>query len=206
MTSQTDLGIIVDDTLKFHEHAQNTTRKAGGVAHNLLKSTVCRSPVFMIYLLKTHIRPILEYASVVWNTGYVQDRRKLESVQRLWTRHVIGLEKKEYGERLKTLDLYSVEGRLLRADLIKCWKVFRGQCSIQPTVLWEIHTGARTRGHQFRIKVNRCEIDARSRFFSNRIIRDWNSLPSWVVEAETIGTFKSGLATVLGERLFHYAP
>ena len=66
--------MVVDDTLKFHEHARTTARKAAAVAHNLLKDTVCRSPDFMVHLFKVHIRPILEYASVVWNTGYVQDR------------------------------------------------------------------------------------------------------------------------------------
>ena len=71
VASQTDLGIIIDDTLKFHEHARNAARKAGAVAQSLLKSTICRSPDFMLYLLKVHIRPVLEYASVVWNTGYV---------------------------------------------------------------------------------------------------------------------------------------
>ena len=64
----------------------------------------------MIHLLKIYIRPILEYASVVWKTSYAQDRRRLESVQRLWTQHVLGLEEKEYGECLKALGLFSVEG------------------------------------------------------------------------------------------------
>ena len=205
VTSQTDLGIIVDKDLKFHEHARATARKAGAIAQNLLKSTVCRSPDFMLHLLKVHIRPVLEYASVVWNSGYMLDKKKLESVQRLWTRHVLGLEKKEYMDRLKSLDLYSVEGRFLRADLIKCWKVFHGKCPIEPSQLWEVNVDARTRGHRFKIKVNRCELDARSRFFPNRIINDWNSLPGWVVEARTLGEFKSGLATVLGERLFYYS-
>ena len=204
LASQTDLGIIIDDTLKFHEHARTAARKAGAVAQSLLKSTVCRSPDFMLYLLKVHIRPVLEYASVVWNTGYVQDKKKLESVQRLWTRHVLGLETKEYGERLKALDLFSVEGRLLRADLVKCWKIFHGLCPIQPAALWDIDADSRTRGHRFKLKVNRCEIDARAGFFTNRVIRDWNSLPEWVVGAESLGEFKSELALALGERLFNY--
>lgn len=93
---------------------------------------------------------------------------------------------------------------MLRADLVKCWKIFHGHSPIQPSMLWDINNNARTRGHRFQIKVNRCEIDARARFFSNRIIRDWNSLPEKVVAVETLGEFKLELALVLGERLFHY--
>ena len=87
----TDLGVIVDVSLKFHGHVQSVAHKAGGLAENLLKSTVCRTPRFMLLLLTTHIRPILEYCSCVWNTGYVQDIYLLERVQRRWTKHIDGM-------------------------------------------------------------------------------------------------------------------
>ena len=76
----TDLGVTVDTELKFHEHIRLTAHKAGGLAQSLLKSTVCRSPTFMISLYITHIRPIIEYCSCVWNTGYAQDILLLERV------------------------------------------------------------------------------------------------------------------------------
>ena len=93
---------------------------------------------------------------------------------------------------------------MLRTDLAKCWKIFHGHSSLQPSMLWNTNNKARTLGHRFRIKVNGCEIDARACFFSNRIIGHWNSLPKKVVEVETLGKFKRELAVVLGERLFHY--
>ena len=202
--AQVDLGVLVDDHLKFHEHSRTATRKAGGVAHNLLKGTVCREPEFMMHILKTHIRPILEYASPVWNTGYVQDMKRLESVQRLWTRQIKGLEGKEYGDRLRSLDLYSIKGRLLRADMIKSWKIFNGNSPIQPADLWDISRDTRTRGHPFKIRVSRSQVDARARFFSQRVVQDWNSLPTWVVTSKTLNEFKSALETCLGSRLFDY--
>ena len=53
--------------------------------------------------------------------------RLLESVQRRWMREVAGVGHLNYQERLRTLKLYSVYGRLMRADLIKCWKVFHSE-------------------------------------------------------------------------------
>ena len=67
VSSQTDLGIIVD-ALKFHEHAHSTAQKAGAVTQNLLKSTVCRSPEFVMHLFRVHICPIIEYASELCGT------------------------------------------------------------------------------------------------------------------------------------------
>ena len=204
--SHTDLGVTVDDDLKFHEHARTAARKAGGIAHNFLKATLCREPDFMTHILVTHIRPVLEYASVVWNTGYKEDARRLESVQRLWTRNVKGLEDKDYGERLKSLNLYSVKGRLLRADLIKCWKIFHGLSPIDPSDFWDTDSDHRTRGNRFKIKVSRQQLDTTTRFFFERIVKDWNSLPDWVVGSASIAEFKSSLAVVLGDRLFAYLP
>ena len=58
--SHTDLGVTVNDNLKFHEQARLAARKAGGVAHNFLKATMCRDPDFMTHILLTHICPVLE--------------------------------------------------------------------------------------------------------------------------------------------------
>ena len=203
-TSQVDLGVTVDDDLKFHEHVGKTAQKAGAVAHNFLKSTVCRDPDFMLLIYKSHIRPLIEYASPVWNTGYIQNVKKLEAVQRLWSRNVRDLQNLEYSARLQSLDLYSIKGRLLRADMIKCWKIFHGFSSIQPADLWTLDDNNRTRGHRFKVKVSRSQVDARARFFSCRTIRDWNSLPDHVVGSDSLSEFKNLLAQTLGNRLYDY--
>ena len=80
-SSVVDLGITTDSTLRFHDHIHSVVSKAAGLANNLLKSTLCRSPEFMVTLLTTHIRPLLEFGSTVWNTGYTTDLKLLESVQ-----------------------------------------------------------------------------------------------------------------------------
>ena len=57
------------------------------------------------------------------NMCYVGDSHLLESVQRKWTRRISGLERFSYGERLRSLRLFSVWGRMLSSDLIKHWKI-----------------------------------------------------------------------------------
>ena len=69
-------------------------------------------------------------APCLWNTGYAEDLRKLERVQRRWTKQVEGLGELPYSERLRQLKLYSVQGRLLRADLIQYWRILHGKSSI----------------------------------------------------------------------------
>ena len=109
--SAMDLGVNIDSTLKFHQHIRNVVQKTGGMTQHLLKSTVNRDASFLIPLYVTHIKPILEYCSSVWNLGYIADINLFESVQRRWTKNIRGMEHLDYSQRLKALDLYSVQGR-----------------------------------------------------------------------------------------------
>ena len=43
-----------------------------------------------------------------------------EVMQRRWTKIIYGFEDLTYSQRLKDIDLFSVEGRLLRVNVIKC--------------------------------------------------------------------------------------
>ena len=56
VSSHKDLGVVVDTDLKFHGHIRDVAHKAGGLALNLLRSTVCCSPVFMVTLPLTFAR------------------------------------------------------------------------------------------------------------------------------------------------------
>ena len=199
-----DLGVMIDDSMKFHRQVDQVVRKASGLSANILRSTCNRQPLFMRELFVTHIRPIMDYASCLWNTGYVGDLRKLESIQRRWTKRISGLESQNYDERLRALDLYSVKGRLLRADLIKVWKIFQGKSSISPNDIFSISPLINTRGHCLKLSHERCRLAARQRFFSVRVVSLWNSLSEEVVLSETVESFKRGLHRSLGSVLFSF--
>ena len=188
------------------ERIAATVSKAAGLMQNLLKSTVYRSPDFMMTLFSTHVRPILEYCSCVWHTGFVRDLRLLESVQRRWTKRVTGLSELDYKSRLQVLNQYSVQGRLLRADLIQCWKIFHGKCAVEPTDLFALAPGSATRGHRYKVLHHRAETRVRTRSFAMRCVQSWNALPDRVVAETNLGKFKGMLANCLGDALFAYQP
>ena len=191
-----DLGILVDSSLRFHAHIRQIVAKAWGLANNLLPSTLCRSSEFMRNVFITHIRPLLEFSSSVWNTGYLGDSVLLESVQRRWTKHIDGLRDLEYADRLERLNLYSVKGRLLRADLIKYYKIFHDLSPISPVDLFILSPVSRTRGHRFKILKPHISVESRRRYFSVRCIDVWNSLPGELVECGSVLSFKTGLHDV----------
>merc|ERR1719452_348176 len=90
----------------------------------------------MVSLFVSHIRPIIDYGSCLWNVGYLRDVRRLESLQRRWTREIEGLGGLSYVSRLKEVGLYSVCGRLLRLDVVKIWKSFFRMWAFQRCLKW----------------------------------------------------------------------
>ena len=202
--SSRDLGIIIDSQLKFHEHVRSVATKCSGLSSNILNSTLCRAREFMVPIYISHIRPILEFGSSVWNLGYVEDTRLLENIQRRWTKKILDLENLPYSQRLEILDLYSVKGRLLRADIIKCWKIFHGKCGVDPDELFVLAEGGITRGHRYKVAHVYSSMECRRRSFALRIINLWNGLPDDVVALDTVGCFKSAIHAYLGERLFEF--
>ena len=69
---------------------------------------------------------MVEYCSPVWsltNSGLINT---LESVQRRFTKSLSGMCSFFYSERLHLLNSDSLEMRRLRADLMLCFKIFKG--------------------------------------------------------------------------------
>ena len=147
----------------------------------------------MVSLFVSHVRPILDYCSSVWNLGFVGDVRKLESVQRRWTRQITGMDGLDYVSRLRRVGLYSVRGRCIRADLIKVWKVFHGRSSDALRTLFDCRTHSATRRHEFKLAVPRCRLEMRRRFLAVRVVSLWNGLSAAAVGLETLGSFKGYL-------------
>ena len=203
VTAHKDLGVSVDTSLRFHHHIRVVAAKAGGLANCLLRSTICRSREFMLSLYVSHIRPLIEYASCVWNTGYCGDCRLLESVQRRWTKRIDGLSGVDYGGRLRSLDLFSVKGRLLRADLIKYWKILHGKSGDLLT-MFSLAPRVGTRGHALKLVVPPRSSDVRSRSFSVRRVGVWNGLPADVVQLTDVAHYKQALADLMYDEFLDF--
>jgi len=66
----------------------------------------------------TYVRPLIKHDSVIWSPYTVKDIELIESVQRRFTKRLPGFNIFPYAERLKRLDLPSLELQRLHADLI----------------------------------------------------------------------------------------
>ena len=96
-------------------------------------------------------------------------------------------------DRLKSCKLPTLHYRRLRGDMIETFKIVSGKYdSCAAPILTGLHSSI-TRGHDLRLEKFRARYDLRKYFFTNRVVNNWNSLPSHVVHADTVNSFKSRL-------------
>ena len=157
--------------------------------NQLLMHSSARSTGFFLSL----VRPHLDYAAQFWSPYYRKDIESLEAVQRRMTKMVEGMRNIPYKERLKRLNLHSLERRRVRGDLIEVFKWVKGINEGNIKQVIDLSKQNRTRSNGFKLEKLRFRTNIGKNWFTNRVVNDWNSLGKHVVEAESINSFKRRL-------------
>jgi len=106
------------------------------------------------------------------------------------------LRARPYKERIKQLNLWTLEERRNRADLIEVYKMHRGLSKLPFDAFFEMDTSRCTRGHSLKLVKHRFKTELRQHFFSERVINRWNSLDDDSVLAPSLNAFKWRLTTL----------
>ena len=144
------------------------------------------------------VRPHLEYGATLWNPMKKSYVNMIENVQRRATKRIPGMSELAYDERLKLLDMPTLEYRRYRGDMIELYKLFHDHYTIASSrqlieSLANDTTRQSQRNHRFTIYKDRCQKSVRRSFFKCRTTDQWNNLPSYVVDAPSLNAFKNRL-------------
>ena len=72
-----DLGVFVDNTLKFHIHASSASKKVNQILGIIKKAYTSREQLTVTLLYKSMVRPHLEYGNIIWGSFYRDDIKKI---------------------------------------------------------------------------------------------------------------------------------
>ncbi|MGL5756646.1 MAG: reverse transcriptase domain-containing protein, partial [Paraclostridium sp.] len=176
-----DLGVVITNDFKVARQCEFVANKARRELFRVRTAISCRKPDIFLPLYKTIVRPHLEYCVQAWSPYMRKDIEHLEKVQKLATRMIEGQKGKPYDQRLRDLNLFSLERRRIRGDLIETFKIVKGLSGIKFETLFSFLPDNRTRGHCLRLQRNHSKGGIRTNFFSNRVIPLWNKLPEEVI-------------------------
>ena len=109
---------------------------------------------------------------------------------------VSGLKGRTYVERLDELDLPSLELRRRHFDMAQVYKIVNGKDHVERSTWFEMTGTDPTRMTRLtqdpnNIKKQSPKTDLRKYFFSNRVVEDWNKLPSEVKICRSVKAFKN---------------
>ena len=172
-----DLGVMVDSDLTWKAHIKSVTSKAYKKRFLLFKSLKSTNPSFLTKMYCCYVRPILEFASPVFNPTQKGLIAKLEQVQRSTTRLIFlrspllrSQVNISYPERLKILNLTSLEERLRNLDLSTFHAILTNTIQANLNLSTRI---SNTRGPPNKLVVPLANRSLRKNFFTIRVATEY---------------------------------
>ena len=193
--TEKDLGILIDEDLSFEEHISKQVNKANSILGIINRGFENLSPQIFLTLYGTFVRPHLEYAQSVWSPKLRKHVNLLEGVQRRATRLVQLYRNLSYEERLRRLELPTLEFRRTFCDMVQVYKHlhFYDKVTIPKKLT---HRPRPNRQHKDELLPNFANDGFRgpqTKSFYYRSIPTWNKLPGEVIAADSIKVFKKKL-------------
>jgi hypothetical protein len=138
-------------------------------------------------VFKTYVRPILEYGTETWNPNLKKDVKRLERIQKFFTRIALSkcrLPYIPYEERLKLFDLRSLESCRVISDLIMVYKIIKRLTHLPPEKFFTL-SDRPSRRHRYQIRLKH-RTNKSFNSFVNRSTNRWNRLDDNIVTSSNI--------------------
>ena len=188
-----DLGVMVSKDLRPRQQCISARNKANRVLGFISRSVSNRTSKVILKLYLALVRPHLDYAVQFWSPYYRMDINSLENVQRRMTKMIHEVRNLSYENRLKRLNLHSLERRRVRGDLIEVFKWMKGINKGDISRVLKVSSQDRTRSNGFKLDKFRFQKEIGRNWFGNRVVDEWNRLPSDIIAAPSLDSFKHRL-------------
>ena len=180
-----DVGVLVPTNLKFEEQCSAAISKANSVLGQIKRAFHTRDTGVILNAFKTYVLPHLDYCCQAWSPASKKWITKIEKVQKRALKMIPSLGGLSYIDKLKSLQMLSLENRRILFDLSTMFSMQKDQIS-NPN-----QSGMKTRSIQNEeLPKPKFRLDIRKNSHLIRTTDQWNLLPKEVRKSNTLFTFK----------------
>ena len=209
VTNHKHLGLYFSSKGTWHEHIEYIKKKAWQRIYIMrrCKFLLDRKSLQTIYF--SFIRPLLEYADVVWSNCTQYEAQELELIQNEAARIVTGATRLvSINSLLTETGWESLHERRRKHKLIFFFKMKNGLCPEYLSSLIPANVGSSV-GYSLRNANAVRTVNAKSQLYFNSFlpstIREWNELPPAVQNSPTLPIFKNHLNSNLRAPPVYYS-
>ncbi|KAJ7425284.1 hypothetical protein WISP_24066 [Willisornis vidua] len=170
---------------------ESGNQKANCVLSCIKNNVTSRLKKVILSLYSALMRTHMEYCFQFWGLQHKKNVDLLGQVQRRVTNMNIGLEHPFCEDRWIGLGLFSLEKRMLWRFLIGAFQCLKG--AYRKAAEEYFTSECSTWRHGIKLKEYGFALVVRKKFFTIKVVRDWNRLPREVVDAPSLEVFKARL-------------
>ena len=188
------LGVELNEKLTWDDHIESVTKKANRTSAFIHRNLKGCPPKVKAHCYKGLVRPLMEYASPIWDPSLKTNQDELEYVQRRSARRIFNdfQPTSSVTEMLQKLELPTLKERRKIDKVCMIFKIKNGLIDISSEE--HLPTPPRpNRRYPNNIFVPRSKTSTHLNSFFPSGIRLWNSLPPQAHSALTLPAFKSAL-------------
>ena len=194
MTKAKYLGVEINQKLTWKDHISTVSKKANRTSAFIYRNLKGCPPKVIAHCYKGLVRPLIEYASPIWDPSTKTHQDELEMVQRRSARRTFGdfSSTSSVTEMLKKLELTTLRQRRKIDKVAMVYKIKNNLIDIPAELYLPTPTRPNKR-HPNNIIIPRSNKTTHLDFFFPSTIRLLNSLPPQAHSALTLPSFKSAL-------------
>ena len=188
-----DLGIFINAELNWVNHILNMCKGAKRLCAWIFSIFHTRDKEVMLTVFNSLVRSKVEYCCEIWCPSKIKLINEVENIQRRFTKRISHMFDLNYWDRIKMLNILSLQRRRERMTLILVWKIKNSK--VPNDVGLEFSSGPRNLKSGLKAVIKpmpRVQGKALSSFEESFIVRAaklWNSLPALLREIPIFSSF-----------------
>ena len=195
--TQKYLGVHLSHNLSYNPHIDFITNKANRTLGFLRRNLHNCTPDIKHIAYNTFVRPTLEYCTAVWDPYTKQNRDKLERINIRAARFITYNYTRTPGitsQIKKQINMDQLEKRRQAHRLTVMYKITNNIIDIdKQKYLQAAHTLVTRNSHNKKYLTYQTSTDSYKHSFFPQTIREWNRLPSHIINSPTTNTFTNKL-------------